>query len=369
MKSVRKNSFVVSIFLLFAAMIADLSVDENIFLSYVKQVMYVFCTMLLLLNLRTLRINGRSFFPIFGLLFFILSLTSFTLIEVYNLTDLYILVGYYFAFFTFVGFCLAKKDVQFNLFFALGFILKLFVLLQIAFLFNYSDYSTFKGQFYGSLTNPNSLAGLVGLSSVFFACRVFDSDCNSNLTDKFFLTFSVLILFLTIGRGAILSAFIAIFFIFLKLNKKMLMSIAIVFFIAVFFYLIFNYVSLETSGVRNILESTRSRVFERFFYLISENDYFFGVGVSELGGRYKGEMSYLDAWTMSGLGIFGFIIFIVYFIFYHLRAKGNMHLLPKALFVYVLTVSIFEAYASNTMSIISYLFYAIPGILINQEIK
>lgn len=338
----------------------DSSVSYSGAVSLYKQLLLV---IVLISFLSTIKNRRTDPLMLLGITFFVFSLTIFTLFQLNDISDLFVLSGYITALLIFyfssksdfnIGFYI-KKSLVF-----LGFIFLLTAIMS----FGSGSSVSLKGQYQGYFGNANTFAGLAGLFFTLFFCQYLQSQ---KIISKYLYIVSSFILlvfiFLAFSRGVILSVSAVTIFSLFKFGRKFKLLLVLFVGLIGFYYLLFGKIqSLDLN--RDVFEDTgRLLIFQEYYIALSERLFFFGTGVSIEMGRIKSELSYLDVWLSSGLGLLGFLLYLFRSLYLSFRLSDVQSIWATSLFLYICISSIFEGYVANVASIPSILFYIIPAII------
>ncbi len=296
----------------------------------------------------------------------------FTFININSWNDLVILLGYFLCFFIYYFLSKSNFIIHYNLRDSLFYLSIFFVVINSYFISDSSAYSFVKNQFTGFFNNANSFTGLCGL---FFVLNfsIFSTVEEKSKRYVSIILMGVLSIYLLLGasRGAILSTAVASFFLLVTSRKKK--TLVFSFLLLVVFLVVFRDSLFYDTPDRDVFEdSGRKAIFLNYWNELKERYFYIGTGVSLGAGRIKTELSYLDVLLMSGfIGFIGFVSFIIrtLYLSFFLIKKDSVWL--TAVYIYIVTASVFEGYAANIMHLNSILFYIIPALIYSsfREIK
>ena len=351
-----------SIFLIFGLLsYIDLSTSYQGQFSLYKQLFLVF---LLIIFLRTARNRNTDYLMLLGNIFFIFFLSVFTLSNLGDFNNILTLIGYLIAltifYFCSKGNIFLVHQLKKSLIY-LGFI---FVIMAILSIGSESSLSLQKGQFKGFFDNANAFAGLAGLFFVLFFCEAMQSKRGFRKYIYSFSSFILLIfVFSAFSRGVILTIGLVSIFALFKFGKGFKLSLLIFTGLTILYYIIFND-SQSLDLDRDIFEETgRLTIFQNYWEELYKRTFFIGTGISVEMGRIKSELSYLDVWLSSGIGILGFLVYLFRSLYLSFKLKSFSTIWISSLFLYICFISIFEGYIANVASLPSILFYIVPGLI------
>lgn len=339
----------------------DLSISYQGQFSLYKQ---LFLVLLLIVFLRTAKNVNTDYLMLLGNMFFVFSLSIFTLANLGNFNDIFTLIGYLVALAIFY-FCSKSNvfvvyQVKKSLI-CLGFV---FIVIAILSIGSESRISLGKGQYRGFFDNANAFAGLAGLFFVLFFCQAIQSKRKLATYIYSFCSLILLVfIFMAFSRGVILTIGLAVIFALFKFGKGFKLSLVIFTGLIVLYYIIFNDdQSLDLN--RDIFEETgRLTIFQNYWKELHERTFFIGTGVSTEMGRIKSELSYFDIWLSSGIGVLGFLVYLFRSLYLSFKLKSFSTVWISSIFLYICFLSIFEGYIANIASLPSILFYILPGLI------
>ena len=355
--------FCISVFLFAVSACVDLS-------RYASEFTFFYKYISLLLVFSSVFIIGKKersdIYAMLGLFFFVLTLCLFTVINSPSFVDLAALAGYIILYI--IYYFLSKSDVDIRNYLMRALVCAgvLFVFLNVPFIFDPAAYSVLKQQFKGVFDNANAFTGLSGLFFIIFL-YLFSIASNGllRISYAFFMVFLAFFLFLGFSRGALLSTGIACAYLLfmLGLRKSMFLFFLLFFSAALYFWLEISI--FEAAFSRGFFEATgRESIFNSYISELYERYYFFGTGVSIESGRIKSELAYLDVFLMTGfLGMAGllFFIFRTFYMSCFVASVDSCWLV--AIYIYIITSSLFEGYIANIFSLNSILFYIVSALI------
>lgn len=351
------------IFLLFIfSSISDLAGSPGSVLGALKYVAIICFSVVIFVNSAN---RGFNLWASAGLFFFCLMTALFTLFNLGSQDDYLVVLGYFACasiyFYSSRGVKYLAKSTK-KIIILSGI---LFLLVNLFYIKVPTAYTFNKSQYMGILANPNALAGLTGLFLVlFFSCIIQEGRSLYRALYTLAIFAALVILFLAGSRGVGIAAAIAVLFAVLK-NRKYSRIWTFVFLSVGVLISLYLSGELRTDDLgRTAFEDTgRTFLLQSYINKLSETYIIFGTGVSKDMGRIKSELSYLDVALFSGIGFFGFLIFLFSSVRMAIRVSDGAMIWASSLFIYIVTISLVEGYAANVASIPSLLFYLIPGIL------
>jgi hypothetical protein len=305
-----------------------------------------------------------------GILLFCLMTALFTFVNLGSTADIFVVLGYFScAAIYFLAVSVPEKLAILTRQ-SLIFSGAIFLTVNAFYVMTPSAYTFPKNQFLGVMANPNGLAGLTGLFFLVFLLESFeDKRFIKKLLFASFSIASVIVLLLVGSRSALLASLIAV--IFISFKRQLFTSMHAIGLSAA--TLTALYVANQNDFFflnRDLYESTgRELIFARYIEKFSDTYFIFGTGVSQHMGRVKSELSYLDAALFSGIGFLGFLVFLFSALRAAILVTDPRMGWAAALVLYISIISVFEGYASNVGSVLSVLFYLLPGLLYSANRK
>lgn len=341
------------------------------FFNSLKYVSLVIFSVAFFLLSRSYRVDLLS---LWGYLFFCFFTLFFTLINEPDSQSLLVFFGYLMLLMAWVSAQSALGASWSIRFFSdnLYFISIFHLILSLVFVFDTDAYTIIKGQYKGYMNNPNAFAGVTGVLLVLTLSQLNLGQRRGPILQLVFIGFLGIFLVLAGSRAVLLCSFLA--FLCINIKMKLKVSIATVGIgVAAFIYLgaFLDGIAGPNSLNRDIMENTgRGEILQGYLCQLIERSLFFGTGLSELGGRIKSELAYVDALLFSGVGALGLFLFIITGLVHSFKASkaGFSFLFPTM--VYVFTLSFFEGYLSNVMAtptVIFYIFHGASCFVIRQE--
>lgn len=307
-----------------------------------------------------------DFLSLCGYLFFCFFTLFFTLINEPDPQSLLVIFGYFILFLVWVS---AQSSMGAN--WAIGFFRdKIYLVcifhltLSILYFFDANAYTVVKGQYMGYMRNPNAYAGVTGILLVLTLSQLKFDQRSKSAFQFVIIGFLGVFLVLAGSRAALLCTFLA--FLCTNIKMKFKVSIAVAGLgMAAFIYLgaVLDGLVGQNALNRDLMENTgRGEILQGYLYQLIERSLFFGTGLSELGGRIKSELAYVDALLFSGVGALGLFLFIIMGLVHSFKASraGFTFMFPTM--IYVFTLSFFEGYLSNVMAVPTVVFYIFHGV-------
>lgn len=361
----------ISLFFLFGISVFLFAVSTWVDLSrYSNDSTFIFKYVSILFVLASVFLIGKKgridFYSMLGLSVFLFLLCFYTIINLIDLQDLVVLLGYILLYILYFFLSKSKSNIQYYLKKTLLFLGVLFVFLNVPFIFDSTAYSNIKAQFTGFFGNANAFTGLAGLFFIlFFHFFTISNNNFKKIICLLFLFVLAVFLFLGFSRGALLSTAVACFYLLFKMGGKRVLLISFAFCFFVFLFYIFKFDFFEAGANRDLFEETGRRlIFDSYFHELSERYFFIGTGVSKEAGRIKSELAYLDVFLMTGsLGIVGFMIFIFRTLYMSISLVSKDSFWLVSVFIYIVFLSIFEGYIASVLSLNSILFYIVSALI------
>ena len=184
----------------------------------------------------------------------------------------------------------------------------------------------------------------------------------SRLNKKFFfLAFiNLTIIILASQRGAFVSAFFTIFYIYLFNNLKIKKSYIFLLIICSIISFIFAYYNIThfSHRIDQLISLSDDSMAGRFLhyksYLIAISNNIFGHGFTVKISGMTSHNEHID--ILFRTGIFGFLMYLIFLLFWFLRAKKNIYLIGA--FIYFFVIGLVENFSQSSGSL-SYVFYLI----------
>lgn len=364
--SIIKNKIVYFLALFSALVVLSLmsTFEKNAIFTTAKYLSLVVFVAIYLLDVG--RIDG-DLSILSGLVYFLVFSILFTMINNPDVKSILVIFGYVACLVIYIISSSGKIELRIRFETFLNLFTILFMLVTLPQILNPDAYSINRGQFTGLLGNANAFAGLSGLCFVYVLSTM---TLRSGLAGYlFWLTILILYsIFIALAgsRGVILSVVFAFFFMNIKPAIKLFAIIALLGVAGAYLYLGDSFqIGFGGLAKRSLGESTgRGDLFWQYVEQISER-MLVGTGLSESSGRIKSELSYLDLVLFSGVGVFGYFVFLFrtyYFaLITPLRKQLGVWVVP--IFSYVTFSSIFEGYAANVVSLPSIFLYITAGFI------
>ena len=355
----------ISLVIFFVGVSMELSRD---FSGIFPNLKYIALIIFLIAQLNFKKALAGDLISLVSLLVFYLFTILFTLFNNLNEKAVFLLLGYGLCIASYYHAAKGSNELQEVIRDFLFFSCFVFVFLTIPQVASLEAYSLNKLQFTGFYSNPNAFSGIAGFFWIFIFSNIY---YKNNRKRKKNILFTVLLLltvflFLSFSRGALLAVYVSMTSLLLSKGRVRLAIVIFFVFAMLGLYILSGEINFYAIGNRDIFEATgRLNIFNIYVKEISNNNIIFGTGISELSGRIKSELSFLDILLFSGVGALGFFVFMVRSIYFAFESKAPSG--PDdwvgALFVYIAVISIFEGYAANIVSLPSIFLYILPGIL------
>lgn len=365
MISSRYNLITILFLALFVSIALALSSNSSIssFFNLFKYVSLVIFAIAFVLLSRFYRLDLLS---LWGYLFFCFFTLFFTLLNEPDPQSLLVFFGYLILLLVWISaqsFVGAKWTIKF--FNDRLYLICLFHLIfSFFYIFDVNAYTLFKGQYKGYMGNPNAYAGVTAVLLVLTISQLKLEQRGRFLSQLVLVGLLGVFLILAGSRAALLCTFLA--FLCTNIKMKFKVSIAVSgIAVAAFIYLgsVLDGLVGQNALNRDLMENTgRGEILQGYLYQLIERSLFFGTGLSELGGRIKSELAYVDALLFSGVGALGLFLFIIMGLVHSFKASraGFGFMFPTMVLVF--TLSFFEGYLSNVMAVPTVIFYIFHGV-------